>query len=72
MDVEILVQAFAVTIIGGLGSIPGALVGAGIIGVADAFGILFLPRLTLAIIFLAMAVVLAIRPSGLFGLPERT
>lgn len=72
MDVEILVQAFAVTIIGGLGSIPGALVGAGIIGIADAFGILFLPRLTLAIIFLAMAVVLAIRPSGLFGLPERT
>ena len=72
MDVEILVQAFAVTIIGGLGSIPGALVGAGIIGVADAFGILFLPRLTLAIIFLAMAIVLAIRPSGLFGLPERT
>lgn len=71
MDVEILVQAFAVTIIGGLGSIPGALVGATIIGLIDAFGILFVPRLALALIFLAMAIVLAIRPSGLFGLPER-
>lgn len=71
MDVDILVQAFAVTIIGGLGSIPGALVGAGIIGLIDAFGILFVPRLALALIFLAMAIVLAVRPSGLFGLPER-
>ncbi len=71
MDVDIIVQAFAVTIIGGLGSIPGALVGAGIIGLIDAFGILFVPRLALALIFLAMAIVLAVRPSGLFGIPER-
>lgn len=71
MDIEILVEAFAVTIIGGLGSIPGTLLGAVIVGVADAFGILLVPRFTLALIFLAMAVVLAIRPSGLFGVPER-
>lgn len=71
MDIDILVEAFAVTIIGGLGSIPGALVGAAIVGLADSFGILFVPRLTLAVIFLAMAAVLAIRPSGLFGVPER-
>ncbi|MEK6721007.1 MAG: branched-chain amino acid ABC transporter permease [Chloroflexota bacterium] len=71
MDMDILIQAFAVTIIGGLGSIPGALVGAGIIGLLDAFGILFVPRLALSLIFLAMAIVLAVRPSGLFGLPER-
>ncbi len=71
MDVDILVQAFAVVIIGGLGSIPGALVGACIIGLLDAFGILFVPRLALALIFLAMTIVLAVRPSGLFGLPER-
>jgi len=72
MDVDILIQAFAVTIIGGLGSIPGALVGAAVIGLIDAFGILFVPRLALALIFVAMAVVLAVRPSGLFGLPERS
>lgn len=71
MDIDILIEAFAVTIIGGLGSIPGALVGAAIVGLTHAFGILFVPRLTLALIFLAMAAVLAIRPSGLFGVPER-
>lgn len=71
MDIEILIEAFAVTIIGGLGSIPGALLGAGIVGVTSSFGIVYVPRLTLAIIFLAMALVLAVRPSGLFGLPER-
>jgi branched-chain amino acid transport system permease protein len=72
MDIEIIVEAFAVTIIGGLGSIPGALVGAGIVGLIDAYGIEIAPRLTLAFIFVAMVAVLAIRPSGLFGVPERT
>lgn len=71
MDIEILIEAFAVTIIGGLGSIPGALIGAAIVGLTDSFGILFIPRLTLALIFLALAAVLAVRPSGLFGVPER-
>ncbi len=71
MDIDILVVAFAVTIIGGLGSIAGSLVGAAIVGIAESFGILLFPRLSLALIFLAMAVVLAIRPSGLFGIPER-
>ncbi len=71
MDIDILIEAFAVTIIGGLGSIPGALVGAAIVGLTHSFGILFIPRLTLALIFLAMAAVLAVRPSGLFGVPER-
>jgi len=71
MDIEIIIEAFAVTIIGGLGSIPGALIGAALVGIADSFGILLAPRLTLAFIFLAMAIVLAIKPSGLFGLPDR-
>ncbi|MGH2394999.1 MAG: branched-chain amino acid ABC transporter permease, partial [Candidatus Limnocylindria bacterium] len=71
MDIDIIVQAFAVTIIGGLGSIPGALVGAGIVGMVDSFGIFFFPRVTLALVFLAMVAVLAVRPSGLFGIPER-
>lgn len=71
MDIDIIIEAFAVTIIGGLGSITGALVGAALVGIADSFGILLAPRLAVAFIFLAMAIVLAIKPSGLFGLPER-
>ena len=71
MDIEILVEAFAVTIIGGLGSITGALIGAGIVGIVDSFAIFYVPRMALAIIFLAMALVLAVRPSGLLGAPER-
>jgi branched-chain amino acid transport system permease protein len=71
MDIEIMVEAFAVTIIGGLGSIPGALAGATIVGLIDAFGVQLAPRLSLAFVFLAMVAVLAVRPSGLFGLPER-
>jgi len=71
MDIEIIVQAFAVTIIGGLGSIPGALAGAVIVGLTYSFGIFFAPRLSLAFIFAAMVVVLSVRPSGLFGVPER-
>lgn len=71
MDIDIIIEAFAVTIIGGLGSITGAFVGALLVGVADSFGILLAPRLAVAFIFLAMAIVLAIKPSGLFGLPDR-
>jgi branched-chain amino acid transport system permease protein len=71
MDIDIIVEAFAVTIIGGLGSIPGALVGALIVGMASSFGIFFFPDLALALIFLVMVLVLAVRPAGLFGVPER-
>lgn len=71
MDIEIIVLAFAVTIIGGLGSIPGALVGATIVGLVDSFGIEIAPRFTLAFVFIVMVVVLAVRPTGLFGVPER-
>lgn len=71
MDIDIIIEAFAVTIIGGLGSITGALIGAALVGIADSFGILLAPRLAVAFIFLAMAIVLAIKPSGLFGLPDR-
>ena len=71
MDIDIIVLAFAVTIIGGLGSIPGALVGATIVGLVDSFGIELAPRFTLAFVFVVMVVVLAVRPTGLFGVPER-
>ncbi|MGH2797184.1 MAG: branched-chain amino acid ABC transporter permease, partial [Thermoleophilaceae bacterium] len=71
MDIDIIVEAFAVTIIGGLGSIPGALVGALMVGMASSFGIFFFPDLALALIFLVMVLVLAVKPAGLFGVPER-
>lgn len=71
IDVEIVVEAFAVTIIGGLGSIGGAMVGALLVGMVQSFGIYAAPKFSLAFIFIVMAVVLAIRPSGLFGEVER-
>lgn len=72
MDTDVLVAAFAISVIGGLGSLVGSFVGALIVGLATSFGIL-LPatsRWSVAFIFILMAVVLMIRPWGLFGRPE--
>jgi len=71
MDVTILIEAFVVAVIGGLGSFPGALLGAGIIGMMFSFGITVAPDMAMAFVFLAMVIVLIIRPWGLFGEPER-
>src|SRR5512139_621318 len=71
MDIEIIVECFAVVVIGGMGSLPGTLLGSLIVGEVYAFGILFKPELALAFIFMVMAVVLIIRPWGIFGRPER-
>jgi branched-subunit amino acid ABC-type transport system permease component len=71
MDIDIIVECFAVVVIGGMGSLPGTLLGAFIVGQVYAFGILFKPELALAFIFMVMAVVLIIRPWGIFGRPER-
>ena len=57
-----------VVVIGGLGSLKGAFWGAILIGVADTFGKAIIPEFSLFIIFAVMAVVLLVRPSGLFGL----
>jgi branched-subunit amino acid ABC-type transport system permease component len=54
-----------------MGSLPGTLLGSLIVGEVYAFGILFKPELALAFIFMVMAVVLIIRPWGIFGRPER-
>jgi branched-subunit amino acid ABC-type transport system permease component len=67
MDVEIIITAFAVTIIGGLGSVGGALVGALIVGIIESIGVFYIQRGSLAVIFVIMAVVLAVRPTGIFG-----
>ena len=71
MDVEIIVECFVVVVVGGMGSILGALLGALLMGELYAFGILIVPRVALASLFLAMTVVLIIRPWGLLGTPEK-
>jgi len=67
MDVSVVVEAFVVVVVGGLGSLVGAYVAAVLIGIIQAFGILFLPKVTLVLVFLVMGIVLAVRPFGLFG-----
>ena len=67
MDAEIIVESFIIVIIGGLGSLTGAFVGAVILGELTAFGILFVPDFEIVLIYLMMVAVLMIRPWGLFG-----
>jgi len=70
MDLSVIAEAFVVTVVGGMGSVPGAFLAALIIGQLQAFGILIFPKSTLVVVFLLMAVVLAVRPYGFFGRPE--
>jgi branched-chain amino acid transport system permease protein len=67
MDLAIIVEAFVVVVVGGLGSIAGAYLAAVLIGIVHAFGILIFPKITLVLIFLIMAAVLIVRPHGLMG-----
>ena len=66
-DFEILLLAFVVVIIGGLGSLKGAFFGALLVGLLDNFGKALFPQLAYFTIFAPMAIILAVRPSGLFG-----
>lgn len=69
IGVDIIVLAFAVSVIGGLGSIAGAAVGALIVGLTRAAAVHLMPELELFVIYAVMAVVLTFRPEGLFGRP---
>ena len=71
MDVEIIVQAFIVVVIGGLGSFWGTFWGSVIYGQVLAFGILIFPGFSLFSVFTLMAVILVLRPWGLLGRPVR-
>jgi branched-chain amino acid transport system permease protein len=71
MDLAVIAEAFVVTVVGGMGSVTGAFVAALIIGQLQAFGILIFPKITLVLVFLLMALVLVVRPHGLFGRPEQ-
>jgi branched-chain amino acid transport system permease protein len=63
----ILIISFVVVVIGGIGSIKGAFVGALLIGVADALGKVYLPAFSSSIVYAVMAAILIARPGGLFG-----
>jgi branched-chain amino acid transport system permease protein len=67
IGVEVIVLAFAVVVIGGLGSVGGALVGALLVGIARAAAVHLFPQIELFVIYAVMALVLAIRPQGLFA-----
>jgi branched-chain amino acid transport system permease protein len=67
MGEEILIVSFVVVVVGGVGSIKGAFLGAMLIGLADTFGAVFLPHGAGVVIYAVMAVVLLWRPQGLFG-----
>jgi branched-chain amino acid transport system permease protein len=67
MAVELIVEAFAVVVIGGLGSMAGAAVGATIVGLLRAATVSVYPEAELLAIYVVVVVVLVLRPSGLFG-----
>lgn len=67
MGSTIIIEAFAVVVIGGLGSLAGSLLGAFIVGQAQAFGILLVPESTLILLYLLMAIILVVKPEGLLG-----
>ncbi len=70
MDISVIAEAFVVTVVGGMGSVPGAFLAALLIAELQAFGILVFPKITLVLVFLLMALVLVVRPWGLMGRPE--
>ncbi len=67
MAIEFVVEAFAVVVIGGLGSMPGALVGSLIVGLMRAFAIVLYPEFEVLAIYVIVIAVLLLRPAGLFG-----
>ncbi len=64
---EILIDAFVVIVVGGFGSLGGAVIASLLIGELQSFGVLLFPKLSMALVYLLMAAVLIIKPSGMFG-----
>ena len=71
MGFSILIESFIVTVIGGMGSVSGALVGALMIGLIRAFGTIGFPLFVEGLMFIAMALILILRPNGLLGKETR-
>ena len=70
LHVQVIIDAFVVVVIGGMGSVLGAFVASLLVGLVNAFGILAFPGLSVVLTFAFMALVLIVRPWGLFGTPE--
>ena len=70
LDFEFLILAMVVVVVGGMGSLKGAFWGALLVGMTDVLGKAYFPEFSLFAIFLIMAVVLLVRPQGLFGIRE--
>ena len=69
LGTEVIIESFVVVVIGGLGSLWGALIGSLLIGTLETVGIIVFPEFEMALIYLVMVVVLIVRPWGLFGRP---
>ena len=69
IDLSVVTQAFVVVVVGGMGSVVGAYLASLLIALLQAVGIIVLPKITLVVVFLVMAGVLAVRPNGLLGRP---
>jgi branched-chain amino acid transport system permease protein len=69
MGVEIIIECFVVVVVGGMGSLLGAVVAGLLIGEVVSLTSYFAPKLAEIVVFVVMAVVLLVRPSGLFGEP---
>ncbi|MEX0851723.1 MAG: branched-chain amino acid ABC transporter permease [Bauldia sp.] len=67
MGVSMLIESFVVVVVGGMGSIPGAIVAGLLLGLAVSYTVLFAPTMGGIVIFIAMAIVLLVRPRGIFG-----
>ncbi len=67
LDSEILILALVVVVVGGLGALKGAFFGSLVIGLADTFGKALVPEFSRFLLFAVMALILLVRPSGLFG-----
>lgn len=67
MDLAVIVEAFVVVVVGGMGSVTGAFLASLLIGELQAFGVVLIPKATLVLIFVIMAAVLTVRPRGLLG-----
>jgi branched-chain amino acid transport system permease protein len=72
IDVDVIVKAFVVIVIGGMGSLWGAFAGSILVGLADSLGVLWLPGSSLVAVFAPLVIVLALRPQGLFGKVDRS
>jgi branched-chain amino acid transport system permease protein len=70
LHAQVLIDAFVIVVIGGMGSFPGALAGALLVGQANAFGTLAFPSFSIVVPFIVMTALLVVRPWGLLGRPE--